>query len=190
MNVVELMAAETLDLDAIAEAFDQANATDRLSAARSISGKQQQALFEATKGRKGLTLNNIVPSGVTPFTEVIHNGRNSLPMFNIFQKRFARTNEEGVLVGYNEQSMRWATGPGYFMAKQDGDEIAIDYRVLPDTKVESWPEILSQSARLGRLVYFGMVDMLRPVSQHVTIGRAWKGGKITNNFFLLCRDGD
>ena len=177
-----------LDLDGIAEWLDNASAETRLETVRGIGGKHQARLFEATKGRPGLTLESIVPSNVGPLNEVIHHGRNSLPMFNFFQKRFARTDSGDALVGYNEQSMRWATGPGYFLARQDGAEVAIDYRVLPDERVASWPEIISQSAKLGRLVYFGMVDMLRPVSSHVTIGRAWKGGKVTNNYFLLCRE--
>ena len=184
-----LLTAEALDLDAIAEWLDAAEPSVRLEHVRAISGRDQSRLFEATQGRPGLTLSSIVPDTVGPLTEVIHNGRNSLPMFNIFQKRFARVESGEFLVGYNEQSMRWATGPGYFVAREDNGEIAIDYRTLPDTKVDSWPEIISQSARLGRLVYYGMVDMLRPVSDHVTIGRAWKSGKVTNNYFLLCREG-
>ena len=188
-DFTNLMAASSLDLDGIRDWLDTASPVERLTAVRGITGKQQALLFSATEGRPGLTLSSIVPSDTDPLVEVIHHGRNSLPMFNDFQKRFARTSEDGVLVGYNEQSMRWATGPGYFMAREDGAEIAIDYRQLPDVKVDSWPEIVSQSAKLGRLVYFGMVDMLRPVSSHVTVGRAWKGGKVTNNYFLLCRDG-
>ena len=188
-DFTNLMAASSFDLDRIGAWLDTASPAERLAAVRSISGKQQALLFAATEGRQGLTLSTIVPSDTEPLVEVIHHGRNSLPMFNDFQKRFARTSEDGILVGYNEQSMRWATGPGYFMAREDGAEIAIDYRQLPDVKVHSWPEIISQSAKLGRLVYFGMVDMLRPVSSHVTVGRAWKGGKVTNNYFLLCRDG-
>jgi hypothetical protein len=183
-----LLEAGTLDLDAIAEWLDKADSGQRLAEVRKVSGANQARLFAATKGRSGLTLGSIVPVDTPPLTEVIHHGRNSLPMFNVFQKRFARVSDSDVLVGYNEQSMRWATGPGYFMAREEAGEIAIDYRVLPDVKVDSWPDILSQSARLGRLVYYGMVDMLRPVSSQVTIGRAWKGGKVTNNYFLLCRD--
>ncbi|MEC8024338.1 MAG: hypothetical protein VX223_10420 [Myxococcota bacterium] len=188
-DFTNLISASSLDLDEIREWLDTASPVERLAAVRGISGKQQALLFSATEGRPGLTLSSIVPSDTDPLVEVIHHGRNSLPMFNDFQKRFARTSEDGVLVGYNEQSMRWATGPGYFIAREEGAEIAIDYRQLPDVKVDSWPEIISQSAKLGRLVYFGMVDMLRPVSSHVTVGRAWKGGKVTNNYFLLCRDG-
>ena len=188
-DFTNLISASSLDLDEIREWLDTASPVERLAAVRGISGKQQALLFSATEGRPGLTLSSIVPSDTDPLVEVIHHGRNSLPMFNDFQKRFARTSEDGVLIGYNEQSMRWATGPGYFIAREEGAEIAIDYRQLPDVKVDSWPEIISQSAKLGRLVYFGMVDMLRPVSSHVTVGRAWKGGKVTNNYFLLCRDG-
>jgi len=85
----------------------------------------------------------------------------------------------------------WATGPGYFVTRPADDadgEIDIDYCLLPTQKVESWPEIVPQESRLGRFVYSGMVDRLRRVSSHVTIGRAIIKGKATHNYFLLCRE--
>ena len=33
-----------------------------------------------------------------------------------------------------------------------------------------------------------MIDYLRRVSDHVTIGRAFRKGKWTENYFLLCRE--
>ena len=33
-----------------------------------------------------------------------------------------------------------------------------------------------------------MIDYLRKVSDHVSIGRAVKGGKAMDNWFLLCRE--
>ena len=43
-------------------------------------------------------------------------------------------------------------------------------------------------ARLGRFVYAGMIDIMRGVSTHVTIGRALKGGKFMDAWFVLCRE--
>jgi hypothetical protein len=34
-----------------------------------------------------------------------------------------------------------------------------------------------------------MIDVLRGVSEHVSVGRAIKHGKETSNYFLLCREG-
>ena len=48
----------------------------------------------------------------------------------------------------------------------------------------------SPSSRASRFVYAGMIDMLRGVSKHVTIGRAIRNGKEADNWFLLCRSVD
>jgi len=182
----DLLGQSQLDIEAVGAWLDNASATSRLEAVRVIGKSSQRKLFEAAVGRP-VDLEYMVPSALGPLKEVIHEGHNSLPMVTLFQKRFCRLPDEDGLAGYNEQAMRWATGPGYFVARQQGAEVAIDYTRLPTQKVESWPEILPQSARLGRLVYYDMVDMLRRVSAHVTIGRAIKSGKLTENYFLLCR---
>ena len=38
-------------------------------------------------------------------------------------------------------------------------------------------------------VYGGTQDVLRGVSEHVAVGRAFKGGKPMDNWFVLCRVG-
>ena len=50
------------------------------------------------------------------------------------------------------------------------------------------PDIVPNEARLGRFVYAGMKDYMRRVSEHVSIGRAYKGGKPMNAWFVLCRE--
>lgn len=182
----DLLGQAELDIEAVGAWLDKASATARLDAVRKIGKSSQRKLFEGAVGRP-VDLEYMVPASVGTMKEVIHEGHNSLPMFTLFQKRFCRLPDEDALAGYNEQAMRWATGPGYFVARQQGAEIAIDYTRLPTQKVAEWPEIIPQSARLGRLVYYDMVDMLRRVSAHVTIGRAIKSGKLTENYFLLCR---
>lgn len=185
-DIHSLLAADPLDIDAVGAWLDSASDAQRLEAVRAINGKTQARLFQAAAGRK-VDLEFMVPASVGAMKEVIHEGHNSLPMFTSFQKRFCRLNGQDALSGYNEQTFRWATGPGFFEARVDGDELAIDYTRLPTEKVGTWPEIIPQTARLGRLVYYDMIDMLRRVSGHVTIGRAIKSGKLTENYFLLCR---
>jgi hypothetical protein len=189
-QLIELLSVESLDMDAVGAAFDAAEPQERLDIVRSLGKNIQRKLFEACEGRGGLTMEAMVPVDAEPLTEVIHEGRNSLPMFNFFQKRMCRVPESERFAGYNQQSMMWATGPGYFVTRPADDvegEVDIDYGLLPDQKVESWPEIVPQDVKLGRFVYKNMVDRLRRVSQHVTIGRAIIGGKETHNYFLLCR---
>ena len=116
-------------------------------------------------------------------------------MFKYFEKRFVRapkgTATEG-LWGYNEGVTRGFVGPGYFVCRMTGGDtrgdVVIDYTKTPGGKAESWPEILPNERGVSRLVYAGMEDFMRRVSQHVTIGRACKGGKETNNYFVLCRE--
>ena len=74
------------------------------------------------------------------------------------------------------------------VAYDHGDgEVLIDYLQVPPDKPSHWPKILSNSKRLSRFVYNGTQDVLRGVSEHVTIGRATRGGKDLPNFFVLCR---
>lgn len=183
-----LLTGSKLDLEAAEPAMDALPPELRLALIRTFSRKFQADLFEAAKDRR-VTLANIVPTGIPPLTEVIHEGKNTLPAFTQFQKRFCRSSSapDKELWGYNHQTMAWATGPGYFVAFEDGKEIAIDYTKIPPSKPDSWPPILRNDQRLSRFVYNGTIDYLRRVSSHVTIGRATRGGKPMDAWFVLCR---
>ena len=81
------------------------------------------------------------------------------------------------------------TGPGYFVAVEDAErgEVLIDYRRVPDRIPVDWPAVRPNDRGLSRFVYGFMVDTLRRVSEHVTIGSAARHGKDTGNWFVLCR---
>jgi hypothetical protein len=178
-----------LDLTRLATVLDEMGHEGRVHTVRGWGKKTQAMLFEAVKGLRPLTLAHFVPEDTAVLTEVIHEGKNTLPAFSHFQKRFART-ESGDIVGYNHGITGSLTGPGYFTvhgAEAEG-EIDIDYKMLPKERVATWPEILPNSARLGSLVYEGMVDHMRGISNHVSIGRAEKGGKMMDAWFVLCRE--
>src|ERR1017187_9300711 len=121
-------------------------------------------LWEATKGAHPLTLDDFVPRSFDALTEVIHHGKNSLPTHNFFQKRFCKPKDpetKDMLVGFNHQSWAAVTGPGYFVARPstDAGDVDIDYTMVPKEKPEAWPPIQPNSARLGRFVYDGMIDV-------------------------------
>ena len=187
-----------INLARLETVLDELGHAGRLATVRGWDGKTQARLYEAAKGHHPLTLEHFVPESIGPMTEVIDHGKNSLPLFSHFQKRFARP--EGAsdpvkeLWGFNRQSNEPFTGPGDFVVHTDWDggqvpgEVAIDYRKLPGGKVASWPDIIPNSARLGRFVYAGMVDVMRGVSKHVSIGRAWKHGKFMDAWFALVRE--
>lgn len=168
----------------------------RLAAIRELGGKEQKALFELASGR-GCSLEDFVPGTRQPMEEVIHWGKNSLPLFTAFQKRFARperSSQGPIAYGYNEGATRGLVGPGYFIAREKPHEsgvptVVIDYYSIPDEKPVSWPDIRPNSAGLSRFVYFQMEDWMWRVSKHVTIGRARRSGKWSENYFVLTREG-
>ncbi|QDG50833.1 hypothetical protein FIV42_08840 [Persicimonas caeni] len=192
-QILDLVTADQIDCDALESAFDEATHEQRVQAIREFTPKIQKRLFEAAEGRR-VDIEHIVPSEKGSLEEVIHEGQNTLPAFRKFQKRFCRPSRDQrqsnreVLWGYNHQTMSPFTGPGYFVAYEDEEsgEVWIDYRELPTERPDEWPKIISNKARLGRFVYHGMVDRLRRVSQHCTIGRAYKG-KPMDAWFVLVR---
>lgn len=181
---------DTVDLEGLRAYLDGLDHPARLEATRKLGGREQARLFEAAKGFRPITLDDFVPKDTAPLSEVIHWGRNTLPAFNFFQKRFCRPEgKDDELWGYNEQSMKWAVGPGYFVTRQSSpEEVVIDYYEVPPGKVPSWPDIKQNSSGLSRLVYDKMQDFMRGVSKHVSIGRAAKKGKDMDAWFVLTRE--
>lgn len=188
----------TVDLPRLAEVLDTLGDRARHRAIQKWNRAQLAELFEAAQGFRALSLDAYSPAHVggdeeAVFDEVIHHGKNSLPMFSLFQKRFCRPKDpevKDVLWGYNEQVLKSLTGPGYFVmhAGDTEGELDIDYTQLPKDKPKSWPDILPNTARLGRFVYAGMIDVMRGVSDHVSIGRAKRSDGWMDAWFVLCRE--
>jgi hypothetical protein len=161
---------------------------------RRLGPSAQRALYAKSEGFAELELVDLVPPDRADLEEVRHLGRNTLPLFRIFEKRFCRLpgsapQSPGSLAGYNFQTMSPVTGPGYFLAVEDSErrEVLVDYRKLPSQKPVGWPEIRSNEKGLGRFVYGFMIDRLRRVSEHVTIGSAARNGRELGSYFVLCR---
>ncbi len=189
-SLTELVRAETLSAPAIADWLDGRRPDERIEAIRSIGGVALQSrLYQACAQARPVTLVDLVPTGTPPLTPVIHYGKNSLPMFTIFEKRFCRSPDRpDELWGYNHQAQGWITGPGYFVAHEEpGLGAVIDYRRVPPRGCEGWPAVKPNHAGFSRFVYRDMVDRLRRVSSTVFIGRATRNGQELENYFLLCR---
>jgi hypothetical protein len=180
-----------LNLERLAEVLDGMGHEGRVHCTRGWSKATQAKLYEAVKGHKPLSIADMVPAGTAPLTEVIHDLKNSLPLFSVAQKRFCRLDDnDKQLCGYNEGSTRGLVGPGFFTARDsetNPGEILIDYKTLPKAKAHGWPDIRSNDSGLSALVYGNMVDTMRRISEHVTIGRAAKNGADMDAWFVLVR---
>jgi hypothetical protein len=189
VSIHDFFAGRDVDVPGLAAYLDRLDGLRRVAAARALAAAEQAALFEAVAGARPLTLDDFVPATVPPLRPVIHYGRNSLPLFRLFEKRFCRPDGDGgELWGYNEQPWKALTGPGYFVARQaSAAEVVIDYCEVPPSKPAEWPRILPNSAGLSRFIYHRTRDFMRGVSRHVTIGRATREGKPMDNWFVLCR---
>jgi hypothetical protein len=191
----ELCSADRLDMEAIEKYLDGLDARMRVEEVRSLGRREQRRLFDAADGYRPVRVEDIVPPETPSTREVVHHGKNSLPLFTRFAKVFCRSegNGGGELYGYNRNSsfLETVVGPGYFVARdndRDG-EVLIDYlRTPPARPIDGWPQVLPNHARLSRFVYNGTQDVLRGVSRHVSIGRAYKKGKPMGAWFVLCRE--
>jgi len=73
-------------------------------------------------------------------------------------------------------------------ADAERGELLVDYNLVPPAHPPAWPEIRRNETGLSRFVYGFMIDRLRGVSQHVTIGSAARKGKDLGSWFVLCRE--
>src|SRR5262245_12722941 len=180
----------------VARLLDGLAHAERVAAVRSLGRREQRRLYDAVAGGLPLALADLVPPATADLAPVRHYGRNTLPAFTLFEKRFCRPGgadrrKPGELWGYNHQSTAWLTGPGYFVAYDDParPEVLIDYPRRPAGRAEGWPAPRSNEGIPARFVYGFMIDRLRGVSEHVTIGSAARHGRDLGSWFVLCREG-
>jgi hypothetical protein len=183
----------------IAGYLDGLDHASRLQEIYSLSGADQMQLYEKAADSPALDLAYFVPPDMPDRCEVIHYGKNSQPIFRMFQKRWCRpagTKDE--LWGYNETVVRPLIGPGYFVAHetaQGGSDprgaIVVDYFRVPDgAVVAGWPGVRPNREGLQRFVYDQTRDYMRRVSDHVSIGIAYRKESRVMGTFVLCRQPD
>jgi len=192
----ELLSTAQVDLGAMGKLFEEASPAERVALLETVSGPAQARLWRAALGGV-VRIDEMVPRELGPLVPVIFHGKNSLPAFSRFQKRFCRPSQDAPpneLWGYNDQPTRWLgtlTGPGYFVASDSQSPIgsvAVDYRRIPTARPTAWPELHDNRYRLSRFIFHELVDYLRRVSKHVLIGRATRHEQELNNYFILCRE--
>lgn len=189
----ELLSASSTTAASLATWLDGLPADRRLAETLSLGARDQARLFELVAGARRFTLDDLAPATTPPLEGVRHEGRNSLLAFTRFAKVFAVPDTEALRVserwGFNATSglVTTTVGPGYFVTVQQGDEVLVDYTRLPPRPLRGAPPILPNDARLSRFVYNQTKDVVRGVSAHVSIGRAWRGTRQLDNWFVLCR---
>lgn len=198
MQFKDLITSSDTTLADLTAFFDDLTHAGRMDALNQASKAHQRRMWELAAHAEPITRQHFVPEGVDPRTEVIHHGRNTLPVFRSFQKRFALP-DDGTdrLFGYNEGATRPIIGPGFFVAVPTAGNPAweargawvVDYFQVPDGAIpDGWPTVKPNSAGLQVLVYHRTRDFMRKVSEHVSIGMAFKVEKSLNNWFVLNRE--
>lgn len=199
MRTAELIADPATDIAAIARHLDGLDARTRAGEVLGLDRATQRTLYEKAAAAAPIDLAHFV-GDAGPGVEVIHDGRNTLPLpgpLRGFQKRFCRPADGSArLFGYNEGPTRRVVGPGYFVAVptagrpawQARGAIVVDYFQIPDGPVAAgWPRVVANDWRLQRLVYHHTRDFMRRVSAHVSIGAAFKEERPLDHYFVLCR---
>ncbi|MBW2401103.1 MAG: hypothetical protein JRG80_17870 [Deltaproteobacteria bacterium] len=159
----------------ISDRLDALDDAERVAVVRSFGRSAQRRLYELVDGFRPLRLEHLVPPSAPDFTQVRHYGRNTLPAFKLFEKRFCRPHgadavKPGELYGFNFQAMAPVTGPGYFVAREDATrpEVLVDYTA-------SWSTLCAVCPSTSRLVRLrarartwevGSFSVARPSSDH------------------------
>ena len=197
-----LIADESAPLGAIAALLDGMLPGPRWSALRNLTRAQMRELYRRAEEGPPVTTEDFVPVGVPPRTQVIHRGRNTLPLpgaLRFFEKRFCRPDAPGDtrLFGFNEGPTRKLIGPGYFVLRPTRVQghwvprgaMVVDYYQVPDAPVvPTWPRVVPNTHGIQVLVFHKTRDFMRRVSSHVTIGAAFKGEWELDHYFVLCRE--
>ncbi len=194
-QLVTMLSSTTPDMQGIARFLDALPHVERVSATQGLDAKSQAKLWRAAEGFRSLRLIDLVPAETPPMKPVVHFGKNSLPVFSRFEKRFYRPVDTDatapeLVYGANFQRMSPFTGPGYFVVVPDATpgQVLVDYRRLPERIPEGWPALVSNERGISRFVYGYLTDALRGVSQHVTIGFPARHGEPLGTYFVLCRE--
>lgn len=201
MSLNELLDNPTTRVQEIAAWLDGRTHVERVEALRALDRTRQRTLYTRASLSPAVTLEHFVPFDRPDRAEVRHAGKNTLPVprpFRTFEKRFCRpTDGTRRLFGYNEgATVSWA-GPGYFVAKPTAGnpvwaargDVVVDYFEVPDGPVaDTWPPVVPNTQGLQRFIFKGTRDFMRLVSQHVSIGAAYKGERSLDHYFVLCRE--
>ena len=207
MPELSQLVRESADIADIEKHLDTLSPSARKAEVEALKPSDLKKLYQLADGRH-VEAEHFVPQDLPAGQEVVHHGRNSLPVIGgTFRKRFARLPDDPALIGgFNDNdgfvaSVGWFTGPGYFVVRPRGcdnpdgradtKQLFVNYFEVPQSPqppVQGWPAVAANNG-LTRGASFGqMCDYMWRVSSHVSIGEAWKKGKNLRQYFALVRE--
>lgn len=186
MTLRELLKDPSVTLVRLQEHLGSLSGEDRVRQATDLDRGQQALLWRLAEGGGPLTESDIVPTDAAPLAPVPFYGQNNQPIYRSFQKVFYRSTS-GEVAGYNVSDAAWFAGPGYYLLRSGPTGLYVDYTAVPEDKPDGWPSIRRNEEGLSRFVYGNMQDFLRRVYGLILIGRAYRKGRETSNYFVLAR---
>ena len=159
---------------------------ERVLQATHLKRAQQEKLWNLAEHTAPVRETDLVPANAKPFDPVPFEGQNNQLIYRDFKKVFYRTSD-GMTAGNNVSDAAWFAGHGYYVVATGPTGAYVNYFEVPKEKPQGWPEIKENSKGLSQFVYGNMKDYLRRVYGLVLIGRAYKNGKETGNYFVLAR---
>ncbi len=186
MTLNELLATPGVTAEQIRRHLAALSGEARVREATQLDRRHHETLWDLSADTQPVRLEEVVAPDRAPLDPVPFEGQNSLPVYRSFRKVFYRT-RNGTIGGYNDSPAAWLTGPGYYVLKRDDTGTYVDYTEVPHEKPAAWPEIRPNDRGLSQFVYGHMKDYLRRVYGRVLIGRAYRRGKATPNYFVIAR---
>ena len=201
MELIDLIRDRNAGIDRVGALLNELSHPQRIDALAALGRDEQRRLYAKASEAPPVTLEHFVPADRGDLQAVRHHGKNTLPLprkHRFFAKVFCRPRDGSPrLFGFNDSPSKPLIGPGYFVAvPTEGHArwhtrgpVVIDYFQVPDGEVPSnWPKVVRNTKGLQRFVYEGTRDYMRSVSDHVTIGAAFKGPTPLDHYFVLCRE--
>ena len=186
MKLNDLLATNGVTSAQVQQHLAALSGEERVRQATQLDRGHQQTLWNLSGATEPIRLDEIVAPAQRALDPVPFEGQNNQPVYRPFKKVFYRT-AGGTIGGYNESPASWFPGPRYYVLKHDDSGTYVDYTELPPEKPAAWPAIRPNDAGISQFVYGYMKDYLRRVYGRVLIGRAYRKGKATPNYFVLAR---
>lgn len=204
VDIYQLIESPEENYGAIRSHLDALPNGEHYAALSQLTRYQQRKLFHKCAQAEPLNLDYFLDSSAPPLQTRRLYGRNTLPLLGqgrVFEKRMCRPLEhdlqENQLYGYNHTSYMWWFGPGYFVARNTPDQldwqgrggVVIDYFQKPDGQVPNdWPSYRPNWTPPQALFYFHTRDFMRKVSEHVSIGVAYRNETCLDHYFILVKE--